>query len=1388
MPPKYSVLYVDDEPALLEVGKLFLEEIGQFSVDVTTSAPDALTLLNSKMYDAIISDYQMPEMDGIEFLKQVRRSGNTIPFILFTGRGREEVVIQALNEGADFYLQKGGEQKSQFAELAHIVAVSLRRQRVEEALRDSEDRYRTLVENANEAILVVQNGRIGYANPKLVEIGKYTPEELAQKPFLEFVHPDDRTIVGEQYRRRLTEEILKDNYVFRIVSKEGNVLWMETNASLITWNRQPADLVFLSDITERKRAEDAVRASEEKIRGSEEFLRTVITDAKEGIIVYDRDLRITLWNRFMEEMTGMKVADVLEKKTAEVFPFLKDKEIDLLMQQALTGLTAESADFEFTIGSTGKKGWVKSIYSPNYDAHGTIIGVIGIVQDITERKQAENELRAANEQIAAAEEELHSQYDELKKNQQIIKESEEFNRSLVENLPDYVIVYGPDGNILYVNPTSVAALGYTAEELIGKPVLSYVAEDYRDMVIARLASRKTDSNVPAYEIAIVRKDGLRRSMIVQGTHIQYRNTTATLLVLTDITERSRAEEALKESEGKFRALVDQSLDGIVIVDFAGTILFANNSAQQFTESTRDQMGKVNVLDIIAPEFRINALNDFARVAAGNDGYLVNYKILNRENKDMWIECIGKKISFAGSAAVILSIRDITARKLAEDALRESEDRYRTLIENADEAIFVIQDGRIRYANPKLEEIGKYTVEELAQKPFLEFVHPDDRTMIGEYHKRRLNGEPLNNRYAFRIVSKEGSVLWMEINASLITWNGRPGILVLLSDITERKRTEEELRESEEKYRTLIDITLDGILILDLTGTILFGNRAAGRIIDAEFAVEMLGTRNVMEFLAPESLPDAIRDFGHVVQGGDAYLVKYKVISTTGREVWIESMGKKITFEGLPAILLSLREVTERHRTDEALRESEEKFRTLVENSLDGILILDLTGTILFGNRAAGRIIDAEFAVEMFGTRNVMEFIAPESRSQVLHDFSEVAQGIDSYPVNYQVISSTGQQIWVEVIGRRIVFQNSPAILVSMREISSRKRMEEELRKSEKKYRDIINKMQDAIYRTDREGKLIMFSPHGVKLAGYDSEEQMIGLNVAFDTYQNPKEREQFLAILKEKGSVENYPLVLKTRYGIPLQVTASSHFYYDDEGNVLGVEGILHDITELRKKEQALHEANRKLNLLSGITRHDINNQLTVLQGYLAILEKKQPDPSLNKYFQKATTAAQRISTMIQFTGEYEKIGVNAPVWQNCRKLVDTATKQAPLGNVTMNNDLPAGAEVFADPLIVKVFYNMMDNAVRYGGKITTIRFSAQESSDNHLILCEDDGNGIPADEKERIFEHEFGKNTGLGLFLAREILNITGITIRETGTPGKGARFEMTVPKGNWRITAKEI
>ena len=224
------------------------------------------------------------------------------------------------------------------------------------------------------------------------------------------------------------------------------------------------------------------------------------------------------------------------------------------------------------------------------------------------------------------------------------------------------------------------------------------------------------------------------------------------------------------------------------------------------------------------------------------------------------------------------------------------------------------------------------------------------------------------------------------------------------------------------------------------------------------------------------------------------------------------------------------------------------------------------------------------------------------------------------------------------------------------------------------------------------------------------------------------------------------------------------------------------DISEQKRSEEALKQMNRKLNLLSSITRHDINNQLTILIGFLNMLETKLSDPAFSGYFRTVTKAAHRISAMIQFTKEYEKIGVNAPVWQECRILVDTAAKQTPLDKVMVKNDLPAGVEVFADPLVGKVCYNLMDNAARYGGKITTIRFFVEDRDDTHVIICEDDGDGVVADEKEKIFERGFGKNTGLGLALSQEILSITGITIRETGEPGNGARFEMTVPKAAWR------
>lgn len=221
--------------------------------------------------------------------------------------------------------------------------------------------------------------------------------------------------------------------------------------------------------------------------------------------------------------------------------------------------------------------------------------------------------------------------------------------------------------------------------------------------------------------------------------------------------------------------------------------------------------------------------------------------------------------------------------------------------------------------------------------------------------------------------------------------------------------------------------------------------------------------------------------------------------------------------------------------------------------------------------------------------------------------------------------------------------------------------------------------------------------------------------------------------------------------------------------------------TERRKVEDALEKANKKLQLMASITRHDLLNQLMALHEYieLALLTKNaEPEKAWNHIVTADGIVNQTINT-VRFTGDYQKVGIKSAVWQNVHSLVENSLKHTSLGTVNLENTIPADIELYADPLIEKVFSNLVENAVRYGGKsLTSIRFGYDCKNDTCTVICEDDGMGVPADEKEKIFTYGFGKNTGLGLFLSREILNITGITIKETGEYKKGARFEITCPR----------
>ncbi|HEX3001521.1 MAG TPA: response regulator [Methanoregula sp.] len=218
---------------------------------------------------------------------------------------------------------------------------------------------------------------------------------------------------------------------------------------------------------------------------------------------------------------------------------------------------------------------------------------------------------------------------------------------------------------------------------------------------------------------------------------------------------------------------------------------------------------------------------------------------------------------------------------------------------------------------------------------------------------------------------------------------------------------------------------------------------------------------------------------------------------------------------------------------------------------------------------------------------------------------------------------------------------------------------------------------------------------------------------------------------------------------------------------------------ERRRVEKALDEANKKLNLMASITRHDVVNQLTTQNESLEYALRLK-DTDAQKAWEYVSAAAQigtRTLNSVKFTGDYQKVGVKSPQWQDIRSLVDSAAEEKVPDNLLVKNEIPAGTEIYADPLIGKVFSNLMENSVKYGEKVTMLRVSLEKTPAGSTIICEDDGIGIPAGRKESIFTYEHGMTMGLGLFLAREILAITGITLYETGTSGSGARFEIRCP-----------
>lgn len=1252
------------------------------------------------------------------------------------------------------------------------------REQLEESLKESEEKFRKIAEQSLVGIAIIQDNRVKYNNQKWANIFGYTVEELKNwKPgeFINAIHPDDRQIAIENARKKqlglVDEEIY---YQLRCIKKTGELIWVDSYGRTITYKGKSADLSILIDVTDKKVTERMLEASEQRYR-------SLIDGIYDIIIELDSNAKITYISPQAFDILGFTPEELINKNGLELVH--KDDLSNLIEAMKVAIETGDVLTLSYR--SLHKNGYYVPVF-----AKGSLIKnngeskFVAVIRDISDEKEAE----------------------------QFLKESEEKYRYLFESSPYMIILINNKGIILDINPMTFKYVNLTKEELIGKDFrqLNFIPNEDLHKLKVILQQLFQLGNCQPTEFKIKNpKDGHLTWLNFQASLIKLKDENLIQVIIQDITEKKEAELKLKASEEKYKVILDKANDIIVILNLKFELEFINEQRcfDLLGYSIEEIRGK-NTLNFIHQE-------DVKRVIAAIENGIKNgqgteeVRLRHKQGHYIWFDVKGRTIyNKEGDMQAIMIARDISERKQADLKLKESEEKYRLISENANDIFSILNDKFIiEYINeePCIKIVG-YTPKEVISKSVLQFVHPDDREKVikdlKEGLKTRVGEEEI------RFIHKKGQTLWLELRGkTFFDSQNKFKAIFVARDITAKKQAELKLKESEEKYRIILENVNDLIAILNLKVELEYINDQPCFNVLGYTSKELIG-KVLLNLIHPEDNKMATSTLNNGFRDGTGS-AEFRIQHKDGHYVWLDVKGTLIQDKdnNRKAIIIA-RDISEHKQADLKLKESEENYRLISENANDMISIFDGNFKMEYVNEVALKKILGYSKKEVLGKPG-FRFMHPDDKEQYFKDGQKVFSEGESFSIA-RLRHKDGRYIWFEFNNKLTFDENKkPRFLSVLRNVNERIISEQKLREAEEKYRTIFNKNPDIIYLTDTEGIILDINQAMLDLSSFSSKDLLGKNSLSFFAGKNIEELKRIVDEIragKEKnhlkfsaknalGEIKDYEIT-----SIPLK----------EEGKVLKVLNFAHDTTDFNKAQLKLKESEKKYegaylyeNFYKDLLAHDINN----------ILQNIGISADLSKQYIGNRESLEKVNESLDVIREQYIRGKN--LVSNVRKLSQIESKELPLKetdllivlketinfieqafkrknlNIQLHSNF-SKLTIKVNDLLRDIFENIFNNAVKFNNNPVidvNIYISKIQKDNIKYVKLEfiDNGIGIEDYRKEEIFqraqiERKTTKGMGIGLSLVKKIVDSYNGEIwvedRVKGDYAKGCNFVVVIPE----------